>query len=185
MSRPGTAIWIGLGIDNAKHRQTLTEAALLGSAIAHGVSPELGIVSDGSTIYALFVHGLCWIHQERNLAKLTPCGGAEPSVGRGADDGVATLCRPEGVSLCADAGAGRGLARRVSMRWLAVRRCWPDRTRRCGGWLTRKRTSCAVLDRPDLPLHTNTVEHDSVIGRRNARSVRVPRRWAGVVAIRF
>jgi prepilin-type processing-associated H-X9-DG protein len=67
----------GLGIDNAKHRQTLTEAALLGSAIAHGVSPELGIVSDGSAIYALFVHGLCWIHQERNLAKLTPCGSEQ------------------------------------------------------------------------------------------------------------
>lgn len=70
-----------LGIDNAKQRQTLTEAALLGSAIAHGVSPELGIVSDGSAIYALFVHGLCWIHQERNLAKLTPCGSAKPGVG--------------------------------------------------------------------------------------------------------
>ncbi len=67
----------GLGIDNAKHRQTLTEAALLGSAIAHGVSPELGIVSDGSAIYDVFVHGLCWIHQERNLAKLTPCGSEQ------------------------------------------------------------------------------------------------------------
>ncbi len=67
----------GLGIDNAKHRQTLTEAALLGIAIAHGVSPELGIVSDGSAIYDVFVHGLCWIHQERNLAKLTPSGSAQ------------------------------------------------------------------------------------------------------------
>ena len=38
------------------------------------VLPELGIVSDGSAIYDMFVHGLCWIHQERNLAKLTPCG---------------------------------------------------------------------------------------------------------------
>ena len=70
-----------LGIVNAKHRQTLTEAALLGSAIAHGVSPALGLVSDGSAIYALFVHGLCWIHQERNLAKLTPCGSEQCQAG--------------------------------------------------------------------------------------------------------
>jgi hypothetical protein len=63
-----------LEITSVKHRQTVTEAALLGSVVAHGVSPELGIVSDGAAQYAMFVHGLCWVHQERNLAKLVPCG---------------------------------------------------------------------------------------------------------------
>lgn len=56
------------------NRETVTEAALLGSAVEHGVPENLGIVSDGAMTYALFVHGLCWVHQERNLAKLVPWG---------------------------------------------------------------------------------------------------------------
>lgn len=49
----------------------VTEAALLGSVIAHGVSPELIILSDGAPQFVLFVHALCWIHRERGLRKLT------------------------------------------------------------------------------------------------------------------
>jgi len=49
----------------------VTEAALLGSVIAHGVSPELIILSDGAPQFVLFVHALCWIHMERSLRKLT------------------------------------------------------------------------------------------------------------------
>ena len=48
----------------------VTEAALLGSVIAHGVSPELIILSDGAPQFVLFVHALCWIHMERSLRKL-------------------------------------------------------------------------------------------------------------------
>lgn len=49
----------------------VTEAALLGSVIAHGVSPELIILSDGAPQFVLFVHALCWIHMERGLRKLS------------------------------------------------------------------------------------------------------------------
>jgi len=49
----------------------VTEAALLGSVIAHGVSPELIILSDGAPQFVLFVHALCWIHRERCLRKLS------------------------------------------------------------------------------------------------------------------
>jgi len=49
----------------------VTEAALLGSVIAHGVSPELIILSDGAPQFVLFVHALCWIHMERALRKLS------------------------------------------------------------------------------------------------------------------
>lgn len=37
----------------------VTEAALLGSVITHGVSPELIILSDGAPQFVLFVHALC------------------------------------------------------------------------------------------------------------------------------
>jgi Transposase IS66 family len=148
------------GLDNAKHRQTLTEAALLGSAIAHGVSPELGLVSDGSTIYALFVHGLCWIHQERNLAKLTPCGGEQCQ----ALAAVLTAV----WQFYADLKAYRlaptpEQAKELRTRFDAVvdrATCWPELNATLRRMADKKADLLRVLDRPDLPLHTNEAEHD-------------------------
>ncbi len=149
-----------LGIDNAKHRQTLTEAALLGSAIVHGVSPELGLVSDGSAIYALFVHGLCWIHQERNLAKLTPCGSEQSQA---LAEVLTALWQ-----LYADLQAYRlaptpqqAEALRTRFDALVGRAtCWPELNATLARMAAKKADLLRVLDRPDLPLHTNTPERD-------------------------
>ena len=147
-----------LGIDNAKHRQTLTEAALLGSAIAHGVSPTLGIVSDGSTIYALFVHGLCWIHQERNLAKLTPCGSEQCQ----ALEEVLTAV----WQLYADLKAYRSAPTPSQAEILRTRfdaivnrtTSWPELNAALARMADKKADLLRVLERPDLPLHTNEQE---------------------------
>ena len=49
-----------------------SEGALLGSLIAHGVSPELAILSDGAGQYDILVHAACWLHAERPLARMIP-----------------------------------------------------------------------------------------------------------------
>ena len=148
------------GIDNAKHRQTLTEAALLGSAIAHGVSPELGIVSDGSAIYNVLVHGLCWIHQERNLAKLTPCGSEQSQ--------ALTEVLTAVWQLYADLKAYRlaptaSQAEALGARFDAIvgrPTTWPELKAALERMAAKKADLLRVLERPDLPLHTNTVERD-------------------------
>jgi hypothetical protein len=70
------AAWQGrlreLGITKAQHTRIASEGALLGSLIAHGVSPELTILSDGAGQYDVLVHAACWIHAERPLARLIP-----------------------------------------------------------------------------------------------------------------
>ncbi len=48
----------------------VTEAALLGSAIEHGLSPEMIILSDGAKQFALGIHALCWVHMERSIRRL-------------------------------------------------------------------------------------------------------------------
>ncbi len=48
----------------------VTEAALLGSAIEGGVSPELVVLSDGARQFAILVHALCWVHMERGIRRL-------------------------------------------------------------------------------------------------------------------
>ncbi len=61
-----------LGITRPRHVRIATEGALLGSLIAHGVSPELAILSDGAEQYDVLVHALCWVHAERPLVRLIP-----------------------------------------------------------------------------------------------------------------
>lgn len=51
--------------------RVLSEAALLGGLMAQGVSQTLGILSDGAGQFKLLNHGLCWVHIERGLRKLS------------------------------------------------------------------------------------------------------------------
>ena len=60
------------GIDKDSHVKTTTEGALLGAVITSGVSPKLGIMSDGAGQFRLLEHGLCWVHAERLINKLIP-----------------------------------------------------------------------------------------------------------------
>jgi hypothetical protein len=61
-----------LAITQPRHVRIATEGALLGSLVAHGVSPELVILSDGAGQYDVLAHAACWIHAERPLARLIP-----------------------------------------------------------------------------------------------------------------
>ncbi len=61
-----------LGITRPRHVRIAHEGALLGSLIAHGVSPGLVILSDGAGQYDVLAHAACWIHAERPLARLIP-----------------------------------------------------------------------------------------------------------------
>ena len=48
----------------------LTEAALYASLIQKGISKKLGVHSDDAWQFYIFVHSLCWIHEERHYRKL-------------------------------------------------------------------------------------------------------------------
>ena len=73
---PDEPAWLAhlnaLGITNALHRRTATEAALLGSLTEHGLPPELVIVSDDAGQFDVLHHALCWVHAERNFQTLLP-----------------------------------------------------------------------------------------------------------------
>ncbi len=59
-----------LGITSKQAIKLVTEAALLGSAVEHGLSPELIVLSDGAKQFAILVHALCWVHMERTIRRL-------------------------------------------------------------------------------------------------------------------
>jgi hypothetical protein len=61
-----------LGVTGARLVRLTTEGALLGSLIAHGVSPQLIVLSDGAGQFVILVHAACWVHAERPLARMIP-----------------------------------------------------------------------------------------------------------------
>lgn len=52
-----------------KEQRIATEAALLGSAITHGLKPYMLIMSDAAGQFRILIHALCWIHEERHYRK--------------------------------------------------------------------------------------------------------------------
>ncbi len=59
-----------LSITSQQAIKLVTEAALLGSAIEHGLSPFTIVLSDGAKQFAILIHALCWVHMERSLRRL-------------------------------------------------------------------------------------------------------------------
>jgi len=63
-------------ITNTRHRRIATEGALLGSILQHGLCHDLAIVSDDAGQFNVLIHGLCWVHTERLIHKLLPLNEA-------------------------------------------------------------------------------------------------------------
>ena len=59
-----------LGITSKQAIKLVTEAGLLGSAIEHGLSPDLIVLSDGAKQFVILIHALCWVHMERSIRRL-------------------------------------------------------------------------------------------------------------------
>lgn len=57
------------GVCSDKDQRIATEAVLLGSAISHGLKPDMLIMSDAAGQFKILIHALCWIHEERHYRK--------------------------------------------------------------------------------------------------------------------
>jgi hypothetical protein len=144
----------------AAHRRLVTEAALVGAIVARGLLTETVIVSDDAGQFDVLTHALCWIHAERHLRRLV-CVTAE-------QQRLVDLQRQlvwwfyTDLKLYKDEPTP---ARRAALR---------TRFERIFGRVTgfaeldavvaRLRANKAellmVLDRPEIPLHSNGSERD-------------------------
>jgi transposase IS66 family protein len=148
---------LGLG---AGSRRRVTEAALVGAIVARGLLADTVIVSDDAGRFDVLTHALCWVHAERHLRRVA----------------------------CATAEQQRLVDPRRQLVWwfyrdLKLYKVEPDPARRAAlkqrfgrifGRVTgfaeldetvaRLRANRAellvVLDRPEIPLHTNGSEND-------------------------
>lgn len=65
-------------ISGEKDVRILSEAAILASAILHGLPEGIPIITDAAPQFFLWAsHSLCWIHEERHYRKLVPVSHRE------------------------------------------------------------------------------------------------------------
>src|SRR6266851_1383891 len=160
----GEAAWqarlADLTITAERHVRIATEGALLGGLIARGVSPALGVLSDGAPQFVILVHAACWVHAERPLAKLVPYNDEHRAA-------IETI-RTHIWELYQDLKAFRAQPDEAQKPVLEARfdTLVDQRTGypNINGGLKEMRDHKAyllrVLERPEIPLHTNAVESD-------------------------
>jgi hypothetical protein len=160
----GTRRWLAtleaLGITKPRHVQIATEGALLGGVLAHGVNPELVVVSDDAGQFDVLLHALCWIHAERVFVKLVGFNDAQ----REALDGV----RAEIWEIYAELKAYKKAPdeqnkARIETRFeklCATKTCFMSLNLALGRLHCNKAELLLVLERPNTPLHNNLSEGD-------------------------
>ena len=146
------------GITSERHVRIASEGALLGSLMAHGVSPELTIVSDGAGQFDVLVHASCWVHAERPLARLIPY--SEPH--RAAIEAVRGEIRELYQELKAyrqDPRASRRPVLEARFDALCARRTgFPSVDGVLKAMGAHRSDLLRVLERPEVPLHNNLSE---------------------------
>jgi Transposase IS66 family len=137
-----------------------SEGALWGSITAHGLLPDTVIVSDEAGQFALDRHALCWVHAERQVHRLDTFTDQHYA----AQQWMRALI----WWFYADLKAYRRAPDR--RRRSSLRQRFERIFRRRTGFATldrvlqrlhaNKEKLLAVLDRPEIPLHTNGSERD-------------------------
>ena len=149
-----------VGITKERHRRIATEGALLGSVLEHGFSPELAIVSDDAGQFNVLLHGLCWVHAERLVHKLIPLNEAHrEDIARVRSQIWALYADLKGYKDQPSAAAKVELQERFDAIFTQKTRfeTLNQTLKRIG---RNKSELLLVLDRPDIPLHTNASESD-------------------------
>lgn len=149
-----------LGIAGERHVRTATEGALLGSLIAHGVSPNLGVLSDGAGQFDVLVHASCWVHAERPLQRLLPYSDQHRAAIDNIQDQIWTLYQDlKAYRQKPDAEQKSALSARFDAL-LDHKSGFPS----IDGVLKEMREHQAdllrILERPEIPLHNNGSESD-------------------------
>jgi len=137
-----------------------TEGALLGVLAERGLAERLAVVSDDAGQFNVLLHGLCWIHAERLIHTLLPLN----------EDHREDIAKVRGElwELYSDLKAYKRRphkkARRTLERRFDVLFTQKTRYQTLNQLLRRlhrnKPELLLVLERPEIPLHTNDSERD-------------------------
>ncbi len=137
-----------------------TEGALWGSVQAHDFLRDTVIVSDDAGQFAVGQHALCWVHAERLVHKLDTFTDAQHAAQQRVRDLIWTFYADLKVYRTDPTPRRRRQLRARFDRIFRRRTGFATLDRRLARLHANKAELLAVLDHPDVPLHTNGSERD-------------------------
>ena len=149
-----------LNITTPRHVRIATEAALLGSAIEHGVHLDLAIISDDAGQFDVLLHALCWIHAERVFSKLIGFNDAQREALEACRSAIWVLYAELKVYKAKPNAAKKAELEARFDALCATKTCFASLNSALKRLYDNKAELLLVLDRPDLPLHNNLSEND-------------------------
>ena len=149
-----------LGITRKRHVRIATEGALVGSIIENGFNRDLVVLSDDAGQYNVFLHGLCWVHAERTIGKITPFCEKHRSVLESSREKIWTLYDDlKAYKKKPTLKRKSELVKRFDTIF-KEKTCFITLDLALERLYRNKAELLLVLDRPDIPLHNNESERD-------------------------
>src|ERR687890_780592 len=167
-SFPNQAAWLAhlsvLGIDTLNVTPppvtVASEGALWGAIRHHGLPGKAGIVSDDGGQFRVGVHALCWVHAERLVHTLVPTTRVQAQALETTRQLIWWFYR-DLKAWKRDPCPRRASALRARFDRIFTRQTGSIMLDRLLARLhRRKRELLRVLERPEIPLHTNASEND-------------------------
>ncbi len=153
-----------LGISALKGRPSpsviATEGALWGSIKAHGFLPNTVIVSDDAGQFNVGEHALCWIHAERLVHKLDTFTDEHQAAQQRIRTSIWCLYRTLKAYRRHPSQVRKVALQRRFDRIFTSKTGFVTLDRLLARLYANKSELLKVLDRPEIPLHTNISEND-------------------------
>ena len=138
-----------------------TEGALWGCIVDHGLLADTVILSDDAGQFNVGLHALCWVHAERLVHKLDAFSAWQRKVKERIQQRIWWLYA-DIKAFCRGPTARRRRELRARFKRLFTTRTgFATLDRLLERQYANRDELLVALDRPEVPLHTNTVENDA------------------------
>ena len=164
----------GLAIDvfDRKLVRTISEGALWGAVRADGLMQDTVVVSDDAGQFRIANHALCWVHAERLIHKLVPATARQRKAVRTVRNLIWTFYRALKLWKSKPTPEASGPLAEHFDRIFTLRTGFGELDRSLARLHRRKASLLRVLERPEIPLHTNASENDLRASRHQAQGLR-------------
>jgi hypothetical protein len=140
--------------------QMLDEAATWGALRHHGLMETTVVVSDDAGQFRVARHALCWVHAERQLQKLMPASPKHAQAVELVRQAIWCFYRSLKLWKQSPAPGAEASFRRQFARIFGQRTGYKELDKLLARLARRKDELLRVLERPEIPLHTNASEND-------------------------
>ncbi len=150
----------GIDILDTETLRPFTEAGIWGAIRHHGLVGNAVIVSDDARQFRVGTHALCWVHAERLLHKLMPATPQQVKQVETLRDLIWHFYKAlKAYRRRPDPRAAQSLRARFD-RIFSIRTGYGELDKLLLRLRRRKPELLRVLERPEIPLHTNASERD-------------------------